>query len=312
MLKRIDRLKLIDKIGRELQSRMTYADIDIYLSGFNINMKKGISSVNSKWVYTKALLSDAADEIIIKIAQELEIKHEICPRNIDLSDSKFWLSNHFRLFISHISQIKDKASALQEVLKKYYISAFVAHEDIAPTREWQDEILKALFSMDALIAILTDKFNQSNWTDQEIGVAVGRDVLVIPIRKGLDPYGFIAKYQGLNGNTKTVAQVADALFEIIANHPKTQDRISDIIINQILLSKDEESSIGKLLLLKRCNLSPEKHLGKLRENILNEKHLLQYSSFICDLSQLLKERGMDGIKEDGSRFPMASNDDIPF
>jgi hypothetical protein len=33
-MKQIERLSLIDKIGRELQSRMTYTDIDAYLKGF--------------------------------------------------------------------------------------------------------------------------------------------------------------------------------------------------------------------------------------------------------------------------------------
>ena len=53
--------------------------------------------------------------------------------------------------------------------------------------------------MDALIAILTPGFNESKWTDQEIGVAIGRKVPIVPIRIGLDPYGFIGKYQALQG-----------------------------------------------------------------------------------------------------------------
>lgn len=57
---------------------------------------------------------------------------------------------------------------------------------IAAYKEWQDEIEKALFAMDALAVILTPKFNGSKWTDQEVGVAVGRAVLIIPIGKGND------------------------------------------------------------------------------------------------------------------------------
>ena len=53
--------------------------------------------------------------------------------------------------------------------------------------------------MDALAAILTPGFNESKWTDQEVGVAVGRGSLIIPIRKGMNPYGFIGKYQGMQG-----------------------------------------------------------------------------------------------------------------
>ncbi len=35
-MKKIDKFNLLDSIGRELQSRMTYADIDLYLKGFGI------------------------------------------------------------------------------------------------------------------------------------------------------------------------------------------------------------------------------------------------------------------------------------
>ena len=34
---------------------------------------------------------------------------------------------------------------------------------------------------------LTDDFHPSLWTDQEVGVALARAVLVIPIRKGATP-----------------------------------------------------------------------------------------------------------------------------
>ena len=47
------------------------------------------------------------------------------------------------------------------MLEPYGISAFVAHEDIKPTKEWEVKIEKALFSMNALCSILTPEFNKS-------------------------------------------------------------------------------------------------------------------------------------------------------
>lgn len=243
-MKRIERFRLIDKIGRELQSKMTLSDINVYLSGFKIEIDQGVQSVSSKWVYVKDTLSNVPDETISKIAKELEIQHDFYPSELDLGGSKFWLSNHFRLFISHLSAYKVKASQLQKALNKYYITSFVAHEDIEPTKEWQEEILKALFSMDSLVAIITEKFNNSKWTDQEVGIALGRDVMVIPIRKNADPYGFIAKYQGLNANGKTVADVAKEVFEIIGNHPKSKNRMSEVLVNQIILSRNDVEAVS--------------------------------------------------------------------
>ena len=47
-MRAIDRLNLLDRIGRELQSRMTYTDIDVYLAAFGVDTKKKTNSTNSK------------------------------------------------------------------------------------------------------------------------------------------------------------------------------------------------------------------------------------------------------------------------
>lgn len=309
----IDKLNLIDRIGRELQSRMSYYDIKVYLSEFDIDTKKETSPVNSKWVYVKELLANVPIESVLKIADDLEIEHAFpSPRGLDLTDSKFWIAGHFRLFLSHISKYKIKTMQLQKALRGFGISAFVAHEDIKPTKEWQDEIEKALFSMDALAAILTPGFKASTWTDQEVGVAVGRDVLVVPIRKGLDPYGFIAKYQGLQGEGKTVGDVADSLFQCLANHTKTKSRMSGALVDQILLSTDTDGAIKKLVLLRKIETLPERHLERLRENIPNNEKLYDSDSFVSLTNEMLKERNMQEFTRERSYEEVIIVDDVPF
>lgn len=75
------------------------------------------------------------------------------------------------------------------------------------------------------MAILMPGFQESRWCDQEVGFAVGRDVLVIPLRKGLDPYGFIGKYQGIQAQNKTIGDVAEAIFRTLIKSPKTKNKI---------------------------------------------------------------------------------------
>jgi hypothetical protein len=86
---------------------------------------------------------------------------------------------------------------LRDKLRLYGISCFVAHEDIHPTIEWQNEIENALHTMDSFVALLTDRFHDSLWTDQEVGFAFGRGVPIISVKLGKDPYGFIGKFQAL-------------------------------------------------------------------------------------------------------------------
>jgi hypothetical protein len=146
----IDRHSLLDKIGRELQRRMTYEDIDRYLRGFGVEIHPKRSNYDSKWFYAKELLGDSPPETLIRIADELGIVHGFTVAGGKaVTESSVWEANHFRLFISHLSVFKAKVGELQMALRRYGISGFVAHVDIEPTREWQDEIESALLSMDA-------------------------------------------------------------------------------------------------------------------------------------------------------------------
>lgn len=111
---------------------------------------------------------------------------------------RIWKEGQFRVFLSHKSEVKKDTSSLKDQLALFGISAFVAHADINPTKAWQDEIENALASMDSFVALMTAGFHDSNWTDQEVGYAVVRGIPLIAVRLGMDPYGFIGKFQGLS------------------------------------------------------------------------------------------------------------------
>lgn len=129
--------------------------------------------------------------------------------------NQLWGEGSIRIFISHIARYKVMATELQERLTEFGVASFVAHEDIEPTAEWQTEIERALFSMDMFIALLTEGFNESDWTDQEVGFALGRGVPIICISRGKRPYGFIAKYQAIPWGNKSGEQVADEILGIL-------------------------------------------------------------------------------------------------
>ncbi len=170
------RLKLIDRIGRELQARYGYSDIDIFLESFGLTTPSGPLSYNSKWVYSKEALKNANNNKLLSIANELEID-TFSSEIKGINPPEIWQeSKNFRLFISHLAIHKDKAVRLKETLATYYISGFVAHEDINPSREWQNEIEKALHTMDAMITIHTQGFSESVWTQQEIGFALCKSI----------------------------------------------------------------------------------------------------------------------------------------
>jgi hypothetical protein len=115
-------------------------------------------------------------------------------------------------------------------LSRFKISAFVAHDTIDAGELWQKEIEAALRTMDAMAAILTPGFSESKWTDQEVGWALGAGVYVLPVRRGLDPYGFIGEVQGIQGVNKKVGAVAEELFLALLRNGRTRLRMTEALI----------------------------------------------------------------------------------
>ena len=60
------------------------------------------------------------------------------------SSSSIWTPGWFRLFLTHISAEKQYIAAVKTELAQYEVDGLVAHEDIEPTRDWQDTIELAL------------------------------------------------------------------------------------------------------------------------------------------------------------------------
>ncbi|MGY2982675.1 hypothetical protein ACVI1K_000022 [Bradyrhizobium sp. USDA 4508] len=57
---------------------------------------------------------------------------------------------------------------------------------------------------------MTKGFHESNWTDQEIGFALGRGVMVVAVNLGRNPYGFIGDMHAL----KTTSQLSHSPCDI--------------------------------------------------------------------------------------------------
>ena len=57
---------------------------------------------------------------------------------------KVWGEGGIRAFVSHVATYKEEAAKLKESLEERGIAAFVAHEQIDVSEEWQGEIDYAL------------------------------------------------------------------------------------------------------------------------------------------------------------------------
>jgi len=314
-MKKLDKIKLIDMIATELQQQMTFSEIDSYFETYNIPTDHE-PSYNSKRVYVKEVLPAIDDTVILEIADELKLKHSYgsvltVEANVN-NDSGVWKAGYFKLFLSHLATFKTNISLLKNELEKYGISSFVAHEDIEPATEWQIEIEKGLYTMDALCAILMPGFKESNWTDQEVGVAIGRQILVIPVRKGLDPYGFIGKYQGIQSNGKNIGQVAESIFKIISTHEKTRTNYINSIVNLLLLSNRNTLAQDRIKALNKIRNFPIEKAQQINSKIIENK-IFKYSKTLSMLNEFFEKFELKLLKpEDFETEVVVDSDDLPF
>lgn len=273
----IDYYNLIFKVPVEffedLRQRGRVEEIEKKISGFyNDAMRGGDESVQLREV----VLRPSADDI------------SLFGENIDDS---MWKTGFFRLFISHHSANKISASNLKSCIGYYGIDCFVAHEDISPSKEWEIEIEKALFTMDALCAIVVPDFIKSQWCDQEVGIALGQKKMVISVSKGSDPYGFFGKYQALKSKDKNANEVAEAIWRIISTNDKTKTEYLNKLSVLILNATNKTDALQYIDVIMQCE-SVGKHIIENLHNNYNSNDILNSTEVIDHINPLFKKYGL--------------------
>ncbi len=149
-----------------------------------------------------------------------------------------WRNGYFRMFISHITKKKAQASSLKTALEEYGITSFVAHEDIKPSKEWLKEIERALNSKDCMSAMMYDGFHESKWCDQEVGIALGRNITVLPLLPNGDHYGFLGEYQEVKIRGMYPDGLAKEIFKILCDYPDTRSKYLSCLTNLLLFANN--------------------------------------------------------------------------
>ena len=208
------------------------------------------------------LLSVASKEDIIELAKHLDcyLGYEVAQDNNLSKDTNLniWGDKKLRIFLSHISKHKKFVVNLKTQLENFGISSFVAHEDIHPNTEWIKQIEFALASCNLLVALIHDKFHDSEWTDQEIGFVMGREIPVFSVRLGSDPRGFISQFQAIKCSDSSPESVARAIFISALSCKKTAEEAGLCLIMALVNSNNFDSSNNLAKHLKEIkDINPE-------------------------------------------------------
>ena len=142
-------------------------------------------------------------------------------------------------FLSHHHLDKLLAGDIRKLLETKGFAAFVAHEDITPSDEWEEAIRTHLHSCTALIAVVTENFANSSFTNQEVGIALEAGKPVIPIAFGVSGGnlpGFLKSKQAVFCENKPLARCVNEAVEPFSSEQLPESVVSRISIGLVIFA----------------------------------------------------------------------------
>ncbi|ARU44923.1 hypothetical protein CCB81_12530 [Armatimonadetes bacterium Uphvl-Ar2] len=214
------------------------------------------------------------------------------PINASMDETtRLWGEGCFRLFLSHSSSDKSFATRLKDALSPVNINVFVAHEDIEPNLEWQNEIKLALSSCHALLYLASPKANTSVWCQQEVGWALGRGVFVTSYKLKYDPVGFASPLQGWKSARHDLPTVRRELLTMLAKEDRTEPALR-IPLVQVLLDADTAGKAIYALEFLNYVKALDKDILKRLQMATFPPKLSEHEEIMQDISELLSKHGV--------------------
>jgi hypothetical protein len=168
-----------------------------------------------------------------------------------------------RLFMSHIAEHREFVGIAGQQLSRYGIEAFVAHDSIEPSREWQQVVESALADCDAMCVFLHGGFRESDWCDHEVGSTLGRGRPILPLAFDFPPYGLIGKLQALDCKGRNGWQVAHAIAQWLVKVPTLHTALAESLSHAFTESYSFDFTRKLAPLLEQISTFTEDQLARL-------------------------------------------------
>jgi hypothetical protein len=190
------RIEYIREIAT-LLDKEEWADLDLILSQHGLSTSDYWNGGDGKRDYVVAMIQNDTDEKLSTLHSYLTEASGTGTSGSRVPGNSPFKSDRLRLFLSHLSAKRDLVGECGRVLGFYGVDAFVAHDSIEPSREWQSVIEAGLSDCDAMVAFFHSGFRESNWCDQEVGWVMGRSRPILALAFDTMPHGFVAKLQAV-------------------------------------------------------------------------------------------------------------------
>ena len=250
-IRRPDRIKILRDVVDALANE-DFETIDLIFGEFGLPVLDVWQG--SKHGYVANGVSKSDDKGLLELAEAVGIdvgglKASAAHTNVfdvwpETTEDGIWQKGFFRIFLSHVSSQKEFAGQMKSRLALRGVDLFVAHEDIMPSKKWLEQIARALKTTDALAALLTEEFRDSQWTDQEVGFALSRQIPIWPLKISQDPHGFLGQHQALVCDLNDPIASADRLYEALLSDTSTSPHLRRALVARLRWSTDFSTSIA--------------------------------------------------------------------
>lgn len=118
------------------------------------------------------------------------------------------------VFISYSSKDKIDFDIINNALENIGFKSYIAEKNIDLIDEWKQDIIRQLNESDIVIAILSKNFKKSDYCSQEIGIAIQRESIIIPLTLDeTDSYGFFTETHAKNINDEAEIRIPKAIVK---------------------------------------------------------------------------------------------------
>ena len=221
--------------------------------------------------------------------------------------SKGFSGDTLKIFVSYSHEQNVLAGKIKKCFEKYGFEVFLAHEDITASQKWRDSLIENLKTCAIFMPILTKNFKESDWTDQESGIAYYLDKVIIPLRiKKSLPYGFLEKYQGHPFDEEKLGESCFDVSKVIVNHSIHKKTFVDILIDIFVKSSSYKQSIEMERLLVEVNEFTDPQLKKILNGVKTNPQINQaFSSdrFVQQLINKYEDKSKLDLSEWGDKKP---------
>lgn len=275
------------------------------------DINKAIPAVDNEWI--RSVLIEFIDETNPNYQKSIPFSRNptTAPEDVGI-----WKNNYLRLFVTHSSKQKSKALELAEELDSYGVACFVAHHTIKPMKEWQSEILNGLKTMEILLVFLTDDFHDSEWTNQEVGFALGKNIPILCVKiENCDPTGFLATKQALDGANESANSLAAKIHKALIGELGQDNRHRDIMIGAFINSSSFTNAIDNLKRLRdSVEYLSDKEFKSIAEAYSQNDQLYNCSGIHTKGNWFLRylEKATGKILKIANREIVEENDDLVF